>query len=61
MIITWGEQLACVERELKWRRRVYPRRVTDGRMTQARAIEEIRTMEAVAESIRGLEQQERLL
>jgi hypothetical protein len=61
MTVPYAEQLACVERELKWRQRVYPRRVADGRMTQAKAIEEVRTMEAVADTLRGLASQERLL
>lgn len=40
-------QIACVEREVKMRHRVYPRWVEAGRMTQAKADAEIRTMEAV--------------
>ncbi len=35
-------------REVKMRRRVYPRWVADGRMTQAKADEEIAIMEAIA-------------
>jgi hypothetical protein len=31
------EQIACVEREIALRRRVYPRRVADRKMTQALA------------------------
>jgi hypothetical protein len=61
MIVTWADQLACVERELKLRRRLYPRRVEVGRLSQAKADQEIRDMEAVAETLRGLERQERLL
>lgn len=40
-------QLECVERELKFRKRVYARRVLQGLMTQAQADEEIACMEAV--------------
>ncbi len=35
-------------REVKMRHRVYPRWVADGRMTQAKADEEIAIMEAIA-------------
>lgn len=41
--IRLGEQIACVERELNLRKRVYPRRVADRRMTQALADKEIAT------------------
>lgn len=61
MTVSFAEQLACVERELGMRRKVYPRRVTDGRMSQHKAVEEIRTLEAVADTLRGLVSQERLL
>lgn len=54
-------QLECVEREITMRRRVYPRWVEAGKMTKAKADAEIRTMEAVAETLRGLCQRERLL
>lgn len=33
--VTLGEQIACVEREVKMRIRVYERRVADRQMTQA--------------------------
>lgn len=36
--------VACVEREISMRRRVYPGRVSDKKMSQAKADEEIRTM-----------------
>jgi hypothetical protein len=39
--------LACVERELRWRRLVYPKRVEKGTMTQAKMEREIELMEAV--------------
>jgi hypothetical protein len=61
MAISYGEQLACVERELTMRRRVYPRWIEAGKMTKAKADAEIRAMEAVAETLRGLEQRGRLL
>lgn len=46
-MISYDQKRACIERELKMRRRVYPRWVQDGRMTQAKADEEIAAMEAV--------------
>lgn len=61
VIVSFAEQLACVERELKLRKRAYPRWVRDGRMPEASADREIRTMEAVAETVRLVAQSERLL
>lgn len=61
MIVPFSEQLACVERELKLRKRAYPRWVRDGRMPQSSADREIRTMEAVAETLRPLASGGRLL
>lgn len=52
--VTIAEQIATVEREIALRRRVYPRWVSYGRMKQATADEEIRRMEAVLETLRGL-------
>lgn len=54
------EQVACVEREIKMRERAYPRWVEGGRMTQAKADAEVRAMKAVAETLRGLQSQNRL-
>jgi vacuolar-type H+-ATPase subunit C/Vma6 len=61
MIVSFTEQLACVEREIAMRKRVYPRWIEAGKMTKAKADAEIRTMEAVAETLRGLTGIERLL
>lgn len=61
MIIPFSEQLACVERELKLRKRAYPRWVRDGRMPQGSAEREIRTMEAVLETVRMMTKSGRLL
>lgn len=38
----------CAEREVKQRRRVYPRLIADGRMTQDFADRQIAIMEAIA-------------
>jgi hypothetical protein len=49
-----NEQLAaCAEREVKQRRRVYPRWVEDGRMSQAFADEQIALMEWIASDYRA--------
>jgi hypothetical protein len=44
---TYDDKRACIERELKMRRRVYPRWVEKGTMSQAQAYREIATMEAI--------------
>lgn len=45
--ITWSDKEKCVRRELDMRRRVYPRRVSEGKMKQADADREIEVMEAL--------------
>lgn len=60
-MITAAEKLACVEREIKMRRRVYPRWVSDGRMTQAKADSEILTMESIADDYLKAAEKDRLL
>lgn len=50
-MITLEDQLKCVDRELGFRRRVYARRVADGKMTQVAADREIALMEAVRETV----------
>jgi len=60
-MVTAAEKLACVEREIKMRRRVYPRWVGDGRMTQAKADSEIQTMEAIADDYRKAAEKDRLI
>jgi hypothetical protein len=42
------EKLRCIERELKLRIHVYPRRVHEGKMTQRQADREINVMEEIA-------------
>jgi hypothetical protein len=58
---TYAEKLAAVEREIKLRRRVYPTRVTNGRMTQRLSDEQIAVMEAIAGDYRKAAAKERLL
>lgn len=46
-------QIAAVEREIKMREYVYPRRVADHKMTQRKAEEELAAMRAVLETLRA--------
>lgn len=48
MTFTAAEKREAAERELKFRRRAYPRFVADGRMNQAKADRQIALMEAIA-------------
>lgn len=52
--ISIDDQIACVEREISMRKRVYPRQVDQGRMTPAKASEEMRRMEAVLFTLRSI-------
>jgi hypothetical protein len=45
------EQIACVEREIALRIRVYQRRVAERRMTQALADKQIAAMSAVLDTL----------
>ncbi len=47
------DQIASVEREIGYRERVYPRRVTAGQMTPALADRELSRMRAVLETLRN--------
>ena len=49
-------QIECVEREIKMREKVYPRQMDKGHMTEERAVRELRTMEAVRDTLRKLEE-----
>jgi hypothetical protein len=48
MTFTFEQKLAAVKRELAFRRRVYARRIGEGKMTQTLADEQIGVMEAIA-------------
>jgi hypothetical protein len=48
------EKLACVERELRYRIKVYARLVAEGRMTERQAGREIAIMGAIVEDYRKL-------
>jgi hypothetical protein len=54
VVIPLADQIACVDRELGYRRRVYPSWVARGRMTQRSADLEIERMEAVRETLIAL-------
>jgi hypothetical protein len=54
-------QVASVARELKLRRRVYPRRVAEQKMTQQFANDEIEAMQAVLATLQSIAEKERLL
>lgn len=60
-IFTADEKLAAVRRELNMRRRVYPRWVSNGKMSQAKADEETAVMEAIVADYERQVQGERLL
>lgn len=51
---TLQDQIACVEREIAMRERVYPHWVRGGRLKQDKADREIETMRAVLATLRGL-------
>jgi hypothetical protein len=55
---TLTDLVACAEREVAMRRRVYPRRVHDRKMSQQLADAEIAKMEAIAEKLRELAESE---
>jgi hypothetical protein len=52
--ISIADQIAAVEREIKMREHVYPRRVADGKMKQATADAEIARMRAVLATLQSL-------
>ena len=54
MMASNTEMLACAERELRYRKRVYKRLVEERRMSLPQLDHELRTMEAIAEHFRKL-------
>lgn len=46
-VVPIDEQIACVERELRFRRKTYPRLVRSRQLTQVLADKELERMEAV--------------
>ena len=62
MTFTFEQKLEAVRRELKYRRRVYPRRIENKQMTQALADEQIAIFEEIeADYDRAAQKKERLL
>jgi hypothetical protein len=59
--IPYADQLACAERELKLRHRVYPRWVEQGRMSRQLADRELLAMQAIVATLKELAEKERLL
>lgn len=53
------DQIACVEREIALRSRVYPRWIADKRLTQVKADREMACMNAVLETLRHEKERER--
>lgn len=51
MPVSLEDQIRCVKREIGMRKRVYPRWVESKKMTEAKAAEEIASMEAVLETL----------
>lgn len=45
--VTLAEQIACIEREIVMRKRVYPRLIEQRRMTEATSAREMRIIGAV--------------
>jgi hypothetical protein len=53
---TFADFEACARRELKYRIRVYPRLVDEGRMNEARAQREIELMASIADYFESMSQ-----
>ena len=50
-----AEQIACVEREIRMRQRVYPHRIGTGKMSREDADREIDTMRRVLATLRKVQ------
>ena len=59
--ITTADKLACAEREVKLRKRVYLRFIEEGKMSAGKAAIEIAAMQAIAADYRALVDKEKLL
>lgn len=59
--MTEAEKFECAKRELAMRKKVYPRWVEQGRMTQQKADREIACMSAIVEDYRKICEGERLI
>ena len=61
MTVPIERQVQCVERELKFRRRVYARRVVEKRMTKTQMDDELEAMEAVLATLQSIAEGQRLI
>lgn len=61
MTVPIERQVECVRREIKLRERVYQRRVSEGKMSQALADNELEAMGAVLATLSAIEEGARLI
>jgi hypothetical protein len=61
MNFTAEQKRKAIERELTYRRRVYPRLIDNGKMTQKQADEQVAIFEAIRDDYARAEQNERLI
>lgn len=59
-IITTADKLACAERELAMRNRLYPHWVEQNKMSAGKAAHEIACMEQIAADYRAMAEKDRL-
>ncbi len=52
-------QIGAAKRELAYRRHVYPRLITNGKMTQAKAATEIQIMKSIVATLEQVRDKER--
>lgn len=55
--VTLKQQIECVEREIGFRERVYPRLIAAKKMTQPKADHELRAMRAVLNTLIGAQRE----
>lgn len=60
-LVPLADQIACIEREIGYRLRVYPRRVEDKKMTQQLADRELDRMRAVLATLKRAAESEPIL
>jgi hypothetical protein len=61
MNYTADQKHRAILREISWRKRVYPRRVAEGKMSAQLAHDEVMIMEEIARDYAALADKERLL
>lgn len=61
MLFTLADQIEAVDREIRYRKRVYDRRVDSGKMTRQLADRQIALMEAVRSTLAQVDAKERLI